>query len=248
MRIIFALLSASLLFVALSGCEQAEKTKDSAVQKTQNAIAQAARKADEHVSTSEPSLDDDGDNKGEDASPAKTQADSRSDSASPLEEDVPEGAVAVLHATAGNEVKGNVYFQPGQPGGQGENGGLRIQTTATGLPPGDHAYHIHLYGDCSAPDGTSAGTHFNLAGSSLNPPKDIDHITGNLGILKADQNGNAEHSAQLANAALTGPKSIIGRAIIVHAKGNDQTQPPIGAAGDRLACGVIGIADVAVKP
>ena len=43
---------------------------------------------------------------------------------------------------------------------------------------------------------------------------------------------------------LNGPHSVIGRALIVHAKPDDfKTQQPPGNAGDRIGCGVIGIGD-----
>lgn len=153
-----------------------------------------------------------------------------------LEEDRARAAVAVLHATEGNEVGGTVRFAPA-------DGGLRVNAEVSDLPGDRHAYHVHLYGDCSADDGTSAGTHFNFLGSSTNPPADIDRITGNLGDLDADAEGKATHAALVENASLTGPKSIIGRSVVVHASANDPEQPPIGAAGPRLACGVIGIAE-----
>lgn len=152
-----------------------------------------------------------------------------------LDEDVARAAIAVLHGTEGNEVSGTVRFTPA-------NGGVRVNAQVSNLSEGRHGYHVHLYGDCSADDGTSAGTHFNFLGSSENPPADIDRITGNLGDLVADARGEASHEALVENAALTGAKSIIGRSVIVHASGNDPEQPPIGAAGARVACGVIGIA------
>lgn len=154
----------------------------------------------------------------------------------PLAEDVPRKAVAILHPTEGNDVAGTVVFTP-------ISEGLQVAADVSGLTPGEHGYHIHLYGDCTAPDGTSAGTHFNLDGSSLNPPADIDRITGDLGNLEAGDDGKAVHEAVLENAELAGAKSIIGRAVIVHEKPNDPGQPPIGAAGSRQACGVIGIAN-----
>lgn len=151
-----------------------------------------------------------------------------------LEEDIPKRAVAALRPTEGSDVTGTVAFTP-------VDEGLRVTTNARGLSPGAHGYHIHLYGDCTAADGTSAGTHFNLKGSSLNPPADIDRITGDLGNLQAGDDGIANHEAVIENASLIGPKSIVGRAVIVHEKPNDPGQPPIGAAGARQACGVIGI-------
>jgi Cu-Zn family superoxide dismutase len=36
-----------------------------------------------------------------------------------------------------------------------------------------------------------------------------------------------------------GEKSIIGRAVIVHAKADDLKSQPSGEAGGRIACGVI---------
>lgn len=143
-------------------------------------------------------------------------------------------AVAVLHPTKGNEARGMVHFQAAEHG-------LHVVIEMEGLEPGAHGTHVHLLGDCSAPDGTSAGTHFNFLGSSKNPPADIDRITGDLGNVEAGPDGKGRLEATVAEASLQGPFSILGRAVVVHAKPNDPAQPPIGAAGARQACGVIGI-------
>ena len=141
-------------------------------------------------------------------------------------------AIATINPTAGNEVKGTVRFD-------GSGNGVRVNASFSGLPEGPHGFHVHLYGDCSADDGTSAGTHYNFDGSSQNPPSDIDRITGNLGNATADASGNATADTTISNTSL---HDILGRAVIVHANANDPSQPPIGAAGARLGCGVIGIA------
>jgi Cu-Zn family superoxide dismutase len=140
----------------------------------------------------------------------------------------------VLHPTQGQEVQGTIVFTQTPEG-------LRVKADIDHLPSGKHAYHIHLYGDCSGPEGKTAGTHFNFQGSSKEPPDDIARITGNLGQLEADTNGNATAESIVKNATLYGPYTIIGRSVVVHAKPNDPSSPPMGDAGSRLACGVIGI-------
>lgn len=145
-------------------------------------------------------------------------------------------AIALLHPTQGNEARGTVTFSAADQG-------VKVEARVSGLTPGKHAYHVHLLGDCSAPDGTSAGTHFNFSGSSKNPPADIQRITGNLGELQAGENGRATATATIEDAHLQGPFSIIGRSVVVHAQANDPQSPPIGAAGARVACGVIGITE-----
>ena len=45
----------------------------------------------------------------------------------------------------------------------------------------------------------------------------------------------------MEKASLAGPYSRLGRAVIIHEKGNDPSSPPIAAAGGRLSCGVIGV-------
>jgi Cu-Zn family superoxide dismutase len=228
---VLALLSLSLT----AGCDQvpqdtqteAREAIDNAAEKTKDAVVQAGLVAKQRAQEARARL----------AEQNEADASDGAANTAMLDEDRAELAVATLEATAGNEAHGTVHFSPA------DEGGLRVRTIMRGLPPGKHAYHLHLYGDCSAPDGSAAGTHFNLKGSSKSPPADIDRITGNLGDLIADQNGNGEHSAVIPDAQLTGAKAIIGRSVIVHAKPNDPAQPPIGGAGGRLACGVVGIAD-----
>lgn len=226
MKMLITILGLTLMLLVATGCEKAQEGADAAAQTTKKIMEKAGAKVDKTTQQ-----------KGAAAVSDKLK-NTGTASGQRADEDQPQAAVAVLHATAGNKIKGTVRFTPGDDG-------LRVETVATGLTPGEHGYHIHLYGDCSIADGSSAGTHFNLQGSSLNPPKDIDRITGNLGSLFADQNGNAQANNLIQHASLTGPKSIIGRAVIVHAKANDPKHPPIGAAGARQACGVIGIAQPA---
>jgi superoxide dismutase, Cu-Zn family len=144
-------------------------------------------------------------------------------------------AIATLHPTKGNDVVGTVAFEE-QPGG-----GLKVTTDVNGLAPGKHAYHIHVLGNCSSPDAKSAGPHFAFEGSSLS--KAHQHITGDLGDLVANEARTAKADTTVQKATLQGPYSILGRSVVIHQKPNDPSKPPDGAAGPRLACGVIGVED-----
>lgn len=143
-------------------------------------------------------------------------------------------AVAVLHPTENNNVTGTVIFT--QVAGE-----VQISAAVKGLAPGKHGFHIHELGDCSAPDATSAGGHYNPDGHPhAGPDKQPRHM-GDMGNLEADKFGRAHYERLDGYMTLNGPKSIIGRAVIVHAGEDDLTSQPTGNAGSRMACGVIGI-------
>jgi Cu-Zn family superoxide dismutase len=73
-------------------------------------------------------------------------------------------------------------------------------------------------------------------------PKEEKRHVGDLGNITADQNGVAKLEMTDKVIGLDGPHSIIGRSVIVHAQVDDFKTQPTGAAGARVACGVIGIA------
>ncbi|GEM_PF-923652 len=147
---------------------------------------------------------------------------------------------AVLMPTKGNEARGGVTFEPL------ENDQVRVTARVSGLKPNSkHAIHIHEFGDVSSEDGTSAGGHFNPAGKAHGLPDSDERHVGDFGNLEADGDGNANHVLTLKNLSLTdGDHAIIGRAVIVHA-GEDKGTQPTGDAGDRIAQGVIAIANPA---
>ncbi len=149
-------------------------------------------------------------------------------------------AIAVLHPTEGNQVSGTVTFS------QGANG-IKIVADVEGLTPGKHGFHIHELGDCSAADATSAGGHFNPKNKQHGAPDDFDRHAGDLGNLEANENGVAQYERVDKFLTFRGPNSIIGRAVIIHAGEDDFKTQPTGAAGARVACGVIGIAEVIEK-
>jgi len=160
----------------------------------------------------------------------------------PMEEIIPvdtgrdiTAAVALLHPTEGNSVRGTVTFTEVADG-------IRIVADVEGLDPGKHGFHIHEFGDCSAPDAASAGGHFNPDGMPHGAPDDMERHVGDLGNLVADEKGKAHYERNDSFISFGGDHSIIGLAVVIHSGEDDFTSQPSGAAGPRVACGVIGIA------
>ena len=146
-------------------------------------------------------------------------------------------ATAVISPTEGNETAGVVTFTQ-------TDEGVRVQATVSGLDAETrHGFHIHQYGDCRAPDGTSAAGHFNPEGVEHGAPTDDIRHVGDLGNLPTNAKGTADVDFMDTHLQLNGSNSILGRGVIVHAGTDDFESQPTGAAGSRLACGVIGVAN-----
>lgn len=144
-------------------------------------------------------------------------------------------AKAVMQARSNSKISGNVSFK--QYGDK-----LVIATNIKGLNPNQkHGFHIHEYGNCSAPDAKSAGGHFSPKPHDHGAPDSKMHHAGDLGNLKANTSGIAKVEISTNELSLIkGEKnSIIGRAVIIHEKNDDLTSQPSGNAGARVACGIV---------
>ncbi len=144
-------------------------------------------------------------------------------------------AVAVLHPTEGSKVHGVVTFVK-------DAGKVKVTVHVEGLTPGKHGFHLHEWGDCSSKDGAAAGGHFNPTGAPHAAPEAAARHHGDLGNIEANQQGVAHIEFTDPVMKFDGPNSILGRGVIVHAQPDDLKSQPAGAAGARLACGVIGAA------
>ncbi|PXW98001.1 Cu-Zn family superoxide dismutase [Sphaerotilus hippei] len=141
-------------------------------------------------------------------------------------------AHARLAPTQGQSAAGEVMFHQ-----HGDH--VMVHARLTGLKPGaEHGFHVHEKGDCSAPDGSSAGGHHNPA-AKAHGPQDADHHAGDLPNLKADPNGVVDQKFMVHGVALSGADSLVGRGLIVHAGPDDYRTQPTGNSGARIACGVI---------
>jgi superoxide dismutase, Cu-Zn family len=144
----------------------------------------------------------------------------------------PKKARAVLHPTKGNQAQGIVTFTEVE-------GGVLVVADIDFLEPGKHGFHIHEFGDCSAPDGSSAGGHFNPKKMKHGSPDAVERHVGDLGNIGADGRGYAHYERLDKLISLSGEDTIIGRSVVVHSNADDFTTQPTGNSGGRVACGVI---------
>lgn len=145
-------------------------------------------------------------------------------------------AVCVLKATEGNKVSGTVTFTQTEEG-------VWVEAHVHGLKPNSkHGFHIHQFGDISSPDGKSTGGHFNPAGHDHAGPTSEKRHVGDLGNLESDANGHATYKRLDKVVQIHGEHSILSRGITIHAGTDDMKSQPTGAAGARVAVGVIGLA------
>lgn len=140
-------------------------------------------------------------------------------------------AIAVLNPTQNNKASGSVTFTK-------VGDGIKIVADVQGLTPGKHGFHIHEKGDCSAPDASSAGDHFNPTGHQHGDAGENSHA-GDFGNLTADKNGKAHLEITSKQLSFSGKNSILNRAVVVHQDPDDLKSQPAGKSGPRIACGVI---------
>jgi len=144
--------------------------------------------------------------------------------------------VAAVTPTDDGDAKGLVSFK------YNDDGSVTVSAEIKGLTPGgEHGFHIHEYGVCKG-DAKSAGDHYNPEGHPHGLPGEAEaRHAGDLGNLRADENGRARLEKNLDTVTIAGDRNaIVGRSVIVH-EGRDDGSQPAGDAGARIGCGVIGI-------
>jgi Cu-Zn family superoxide dismutase len=123
-------------------------------------------------------------------------------------------------------------------------GGTEVSVEVDGLPPykpaangnppvGPHGFHIHERGTCTvgnpAEPFTAAGEHWNPTNQPHgNHAGDFPALFSNNGYSRMTFYTNKFSVSQ-----------VIGKAVIIHESPDDYRTQPAGAAGRRLACGVI---------
>lgn len=145
------------------------------------------------------------------------------------------GFIAELQPIGSNAVRGTVMFS--------DTGvSVTVNANVEGLVPMTaHGFHIHEFGDCSAPDASSAGEHYDPEGQRHGAPDSVQRHIGDLGNLISNDAGIAQLRMVDMKLSFSGEHSILGRAVVLHASADDMESQPSGDSGDPIACGVIQI-------
>lgn len=129
--------------------------------------------------------------------------------------------------------------------------GVELVVNVEGLPPGEHGVHVHANGRCEpGPDPSGNTIAFGAAGPHFDPGASRKHggpgkppgegHAGDLPNIVVAADGTGTLRFTHAHASLgTGPQSVLGKAVVVHAGPDDYRSDPAGNSGARVLCGVI---------
>jgi Cu-Zn family superoxide dismutase len=121
--------------------------------------------------------------------------------------------------------------------------GVTIALDLKGLPPGEHAIHVHMTSKCEGPAFTSAAGHLNPAGKKHGLKNPDGPHAGDMNNFTVAADGSAKTTITAPGVTMGSEANSVfangGTALVIHAKADDMMTDPAGAAGDRIACGLI---------
>lgn len=137
-----------------------------------------------------------------------------------------------------SEITGQVFFEPAM-------GGSQVFATFYGLPDympasngnapiGPLGFHLHEFANCSIGNPESP---FEAAGGHWNPTNaPHGNHAGDFPVIFS--NNGYSNISFFTNKFR--PEDVVGKSVIIHQNPDDYRSQPSGAAGKRLACGVVG--------
>ena len=146
---------------------------------------------------------------------------------------VPDATAQLLDARGADRGRADFYK---------DTNGLRVELVARGFAPGTYGMHVHTAGQCTPPDFTSAGPHWNPTGAQHGRDNPMGAHHGDLPNLVVEAGAIGRATLTLVGTRLTGDGALIdadGAAFVIHAGPDDMKTDPSGNSGARVACGVI---------
>ena len=139
----------------------------------------------------------------------------------------PEGGISGLEAPlapiGGSAATGSARFVA-----RGDGATMLVQIN--GLPPGRFRVMVHANGNCSSPNGFSAGPPWSPAGASA-------PLYDRLPVLTTNTEGTGTLTVRLSGVLL---RDLSGKSVVLHDSVNGPFTAEPDVRNDRIACGVIG--------
>ena len=157
-------------------------------------------------------------------------------------------APPALAQSAAPTARANFINAQGQPVGKATltqtPNGVLISAELAGLPPGEHAFHIHEVGQCDpATAFDSAKGHYDPRGHKHGFTVEGGPHAGDMPNQFVGQDGKLRLDAFNPNVTLGSGQATVfdqdGSALVIHANADDYRSQPSGNAGGRIACAVI---------
>lgn len=124
-----------------------------------------------------------------------------------------------------------------------ESGGsISVSGQLSGLPPGEHGFHIHTAGKCEGPSFESAGAHWNPTNKGHGTNNPAGPHLGDLTNITVGADSTVNVQASTPGGTLHGENALLdgdGAAVVIHANADDYKTNPSGNSGNRIACGVV---------